>query len=94
MQLVRYWRTRTIAVLSVTYTRRALKDLKAVPNSDRQRLIGGLQDYVTGTGRDVTPIKGAPGCFRLRRGDWRALFEIKADVITVYRVGHRREVYR
>jgi len=30
---------------------------------------------------------------RLRVGDYRALFDVEDNVITVYRVRHRREVY-
>ncbi len=37
-------------------------------------------------------LKGAPG-MRLRAGDWRFLFTIKADTITIHAVGHRRYIY-
>jgi mRNA interferase RelE/StbE len=30
---------------------------------------------------------------RLRVGDWRVLFTIKTDTITIHAVGHRRDVY-
>jgi mRNA interferase RelE/StbE len=30
---------------------------------------------------------------RLRVGDWRVLFTIKADIITIHAVGHRRDIY-
>ena len=45
-------------------------------------------------GRTSAPLKGTPGDFRLRSGDWRALFTVSRDEMTVYRIGHRREVYR
>ena len=32
--------------------------------------------------------------YRLRMGNWRALFEIEGDKIVVYRIRHRREAYR
>ncbi len=32
--------------------------------------------------------------YRLRVGDYRALFDIEDNVITVYRVRHRKEVYK
>ena len=45
----------------------------------------------TGVG-DVKALKGAPG-MRLRSGDWRVLFTIKANTITIHAVGHRRDIY-
>jgi mRNA-degrading endonuclease RelE of RelBE toxin-antitoxin system len=39
--------------------------------------------------------KGAQGAagMRLRAGDWRVLFTIEADTITIHAVGHRRDIY-
>jgi mRNA interferase RelE/StbE len=36
------------------------------------------------------------GNYRLRVGDWRVVYALRHDVLTVLvlRVGHRREVYR
>jgi integrase len=45
-------------------------------------------------GHDVVSLKGAPGHFRLRSGDWRAIFQIVGEVVIVKRIRHRREVYR
>jgi mRNA interferase RelE/StbE len=45
----------------------------------------------TGVG-DVKALKGVAG-MRLRVGDWRVLFTIKADTITIHAVGHRRDIY-
>ena len=64
---------------SLVYTRRALKDLAQLPAADSKRLRERLKAYATApdaAGLDVTPLKGAPGDFRLRSGDWRALFTV------------------
>jgi len=45
----------------------------------------------TGVG-DVKALKGVAG-MRLRTGDWRVLFTIKANTITIHAVGHRRDIY-
>jgi mRNA interferase RelE/StbE len=45
----------------------------------------------TGAG-DVKALKGVAG-MRLRSGDWRVLFTIKANTITIHAVGHRRDIY-
>jgi mRNA interferase RelE/StbE len=41
---------------------------------------------------DVKALKGTAG-MRLRSGDWRVLFTIKANTITIHAVGHRRDIY-
>jgi hypothetical protein len=47
---------------------------------------------------DVTPIKQKPDSYRLRWGEWRALFDVyeagDREIMRVLRVGHRREIYR
>jgi mRNA interferase RelE/StbE len=45
----------------------------------------------TGVG-DVKALKGAAG-MRLRSGDWRVLFTVKGNTVTIHAVGHRREIY-
>lgn len=63
-----------------------------MPAKDRAALIAKLEAYAaTGEG-DVKPLVGSP-FFRMRHGNWRAVFEIEDDMLVV-RVAHRREVYR
>ena len=42
----------------------------------------------------MRPLAGEPEGFRLRAGDWRALFTLSGAEMTVYRIRHRREAYR
>lgn len=84
-------------MLSLVYTRRAIRELARLPAADRKRIRERLNAYAAvpgAAGQDVEPLKGASGDFRLRSGDWRALFTVSRDEMTVYRIGHRREVYR
>ena len=45
---------------------------------------------------DVKPLKGQKGVFRLRHGNWRAIFEIDVDrqTMIVVDVFNRRDAYR
>jgi len=84
-------------MLSLIYTRRALKDLAALSAADGRRVRERLSTYAAApevAGQDVMPLKGTPGGFRLRSGDWRALFTVSGVEMRVYRIGRRREVYR
>ncbi len=60
----------------------------------RARLEAKLKDFAeTGQG-DVKKLKGFKNKYRLRVGDYRVLFELEKDIISVYAFGHRREIYR
>lgn len=84
-------------MLALTYTKQATKDLRWIPKEDRERVRCRLDAYAgapAAGGHDVVPLEGVVGAFRLRCGDWRALFTVRGDVMEVYRIRHRRESYR
>ena len=81
--------------MELLVTPRGRKDLRGLPAKDRSSLITRLKDYAAGgIGQDVGPIRGSPGLFRLRCGDWRAIFSVEGGTMVVKRVRHRREVCR
>ena len=45
---------------------------------------------------NVEPLKGEPDAFRLRQGEWRAVYQVDRDagLLRVVTVAARREVYR
>jgi len=75
----------------VIYTSAARKGLRRMPAGDRSALMAKLDTYAASGDGDVKRMVGS-AFFRLRHGDWRAIFEIDAGVLVV-RVAHRREVY-
>ncbi len=84
-------------MVSLTFSRSARRDLRGIPAGDRERLLDRLDAYAAdpeAPGHNVRPLAGQPGGFRLRSGDWRALFTLTAAEMTVYRIRHRREAYR
>ena len=85
-----------MASYSVRIKRSAAKELEAVPLKDRRRLVARIGRL----GTEPRP----PGCeklsgeekYRLRQGDYRIPYEIfdRELLVTVVRIGHRRDVYR
>ncbi len=78
------------------FYRDAAKDLRRVPEKYTARIverIGGLSDNPRPHGCEKL---SALDRYRLRRGDWRILYEIddEAREVTVVKIGHRREIYR
>ena len=44
----------------------------------------------------MTALRGAPGAFRIRVGDYRVIYVLHDDrlLVVVIDVGHRRDIYR
>lgn len=84
--------------MQVTFTKAAGKALKALPNEVQGRVLHKVRAYAsdpTSQAQNVRSLKGRPG-YRLRVGDYRVLFTVDDEqlaVMTVYRVGHRKEIY-
>jgi len=76
----------------------AAKELERVePKRLRQRLAAALERLAL----DPRPagcekLAGVHDAYRLRQGDYRAVFAVddQTRVVTIVKVGHRREVYR
>lgn len=79
---------------SVVFARSAEKELRNLSVETRKRVGIALRRLE----EDVLPaaakrLKGREE-LRLRVGDYRVLYVVAADIVTVVAVGHRREVYR
>jgi mRNA interferase RelE/StbE len=75
---------------------RALKELKGL-TGDRRELISAVLDDLQNNPRPpgAKKLSGVDG-WRVRKGDYRVLYTVddKSHLIRIYRIGHRREVYR
>lgn len=85
-----------MASYKLLVTRSAAKELETIPSKDRGRIITkirGLTDEPRPTGAEK--LSGEDK-YRIRQGDYRILYEIEDRqlIVTVVRIGHRREVYR
>lgn len=81
----------------VRKTRRIDRELRRIEKRDRLR-IEGVIALLADNPRPpkATKLAGHANRWRVRAGDYRILYEIRDDVLTilVIRVAHRREVYR
>ncbi len=75
----------------------AERDLKRLSAEDYHRIIPHLKALAHDPRpSDCRKLSGSRGDWRIRVGDYRAVYEIddKARVVRIMRVRHRREVYR
>lgn len=76
--------------------RRAQRALDRLPKADFQAVVEAIKELArTPRPRGVEKVKST-GLWRIRQGDYRVIYAIddKQQLITVVRIGHRRELYR
>lgn len=76
--------------------RKVQQSLERLPKRDFDTVIEAVQSLAdVPRPKGVEKIKVA-GLWRIRRGDYRIVYSIddKQQIVTILRIGHRREVYR
>jgi len=76
--------------------RRVQRSLDKLPKSDLKTIIDAIKNLAQiPRPRGIEKVQST-GLWRIRQGDYRIVYAIddKEQVITIVRVGHRREIYR
>jgi mRNA interferase RelE/StbE len=74
----------------------AAKELEGLPTKDRRRVVTRMQGLsAQPRPRGCEKLTGHD-LFRVRQGKYRILYEVQDQdlVVTVFKIGHRRDVYR
>jgi mRNA interferase RelE/StbE len=76
---------------------KAAREIRALPRREQERIIVramALADNPRPAG--CVKLSGAAGLWRIRSGHYRIIYEIQDEllVVSVVKVGHRRDVYR
>lgn len=92
--------------MTVHFTRNAFRQLADLPKADRDRMTAdlaklealldtaNLANTARAIGVQVTALVGAADAYRVRRGNYRAVFSVTGgEEITVEAIGHRRDIY-
>jgi mRNA interferase RelE/StbE len=87
-----------VAPYSLSIKPSAAKELEAVgTKADRARIVGKLQTLANNPRPNGSEkLAGFDDRYRVRQGHYRVVYEIDdaASAITIYKVGHRKDVYR
>jgi mRNA interferase RelE/StbE len=75
------------------YAATALDDLDRLPPKQAAGIVKKIGRLAGGLYGDIKRLKEHDPAYRLRMGDYRVLFDVEGDTITVYRVKHRKEAY-
>lgn len=78
----------------VDFTGKAIKDLDGVPASDEEKILTGclrLENSPNPDGKHIRKLKGYKELYRLRIGDYRAVFQWQGRNVTVIRILTRQD---
>jgi len=79
----------------LVYTKRAVRDIRGLDDTVRQRLKAALEKYrddpLTFARKLTNPEQGT---YRFKIGDYRVIFDIDVDKLIILRAGHRKDIYR
>jgi len=76
---------------------RAVKELTRVRPEIGKRLLQSVESLSSDPRpRQSHKLSGSENSYRLRVGDYRVLYQVddEAMLVTIFKIGHRREVYR
>ncbi len=80
----------------IVYTRAAARALSRMPAEAERLIRDKLRLYAAEPGalsNNVKALRGEGLRYRLRIGDWRAVFTLEADRVIVHDVGPRGSIY-
>ena len=85
-----------MASYSLRIKKSAEKELRSVPKADLARLVHRLQAFASNPRPHGCEKLSGEDKYRVRQGDWRAVYWIDDAVkaVEIVKIGHRREVYR
>ena len=79
---------------SLEFKPKAVKDLKRIPKDQIVKILENIEKLQFGLQGDIKRLTNFTPEYRLRVGNYRGLFEIEGDKITIYRILHRKDAYK
>ncbi len=73
---------------------RSLKDGRKIPKNELATIFKKIENMKEDMIGDVKHLTDYTPEYRLRVGSYRVLFEVEGDTIVVYRIRHRKDIYR
>jgi len=83
-------------LVKIEWTERAIKDLERLDKPIARRILRRLA-WVSKNFQSIVPepLTGElKGTFKLRIGNWRAVYTVEGEIIVIQFIGHRSEIYK
>jgi len=85
-----------MAKYKLSFKSSVAKDLRKIPKKDIQRILTRIEALADDPNPAGAEILTGDHRYRIRQGNYRILYTIEEQVLTVcvVKIGHRKEVYR
>lgn len=81
-------------MFELKWEKRALQELNKFEGFIARRILKKINKLKENPfSKDVKRLQNS-GYFRLRVGDYRILFTIKEEIIEIWKIGHRKNIYK
>ena len=80
----------------VEWTEDAIKDLNKLDKEIADRVLKKIS-WLSDNFKNIIPeplSEELKGMFKLRIGSWRAIYTIENQIIVIYYIGHRKDIYK
>jgi len=78
----------------IEFKPRAIKNLKALPETEIRRIISKIETLHEGLSADIKKLTRYTPEYRLRAGNYRVLFEVAGAKVIIYRIIDRKDAYK
>jgi mRNA interferase RelE/StbE len=79
--------------MEIILSKQSTKYYQKAPAQLQAKFDKAFEDILKGEG-DIVAMKGEPGFFRMRVGDFRIIFSVTADAVVIEKIGPRGDVYK
>jgi len=85
-----------MAKFSLRFKTSVRKDLRKIPNTEVRRILKRIEALQDDPRPPQSEMLTGDTKYRIRQGNYRILYEVEDDVLTVcvVKIGHRKHVYR
>jgi mRNA interferase RelE/StbE len=85
-----------MASYKIIFKKSATKELGDIPKKDISRIVKRIQSLADNPRPASSEKLAAQECYRIRQGNYRVIYIIDDINLTIdiFKIGHRREVYR
>ena len=79
----------------IEFKKSAYKELKSIPKKDLKRILSKIKSLSENPRAGGCTKLSALERYRIRQGNYRILYSIEDDILTIYivKIGHRKDVY-
>ena len=78
---------------SVEWKQHASDNIQKLETTIARRIVKKIEELAENPfSKDIKRLKGMDD-FRLRVGDYRVVFSIEKNIITILKIGHRKNIY-